>query len=188
MAGVRYCWWDSRSSRLVSRDTVRAPWRSLGYESAIKVGCDQFSSGPWYAVLMGQSGLTMGLALYEDFETLRRMWEGGSDEQNARLTVATSVTFGEEWDIPVADLEAAKKKVTEICQACHAMDGNSQVPDYPKLAGQNQDYLAKTLRDYKSGARKDPTMNGFAGTLTTQDIDNLAAYFSSQPAVLQSRM
>jgi cytochrome c553 len=87
-----------------------------------------------------------------------------------------------------ADLEAAKKKVTELCQACHGMDGNSQVPDYPKLAGQNQDYLAKALRDYKSGARKDPTMSGFAATLTTQDIDNLAAYFSSQPAVLQSRM
>jgi len=87
-----------------------------------------------------------------------------------------------------ADLEAAKKKVSEVCQACHGMDGNSQIPDYPKLAGQNQDYLAKALRDYKSGARKDPTMNGFAGTLTTQDIDNLAAYFSSQPAVLQSRM
>jgi cytochrome c553 len=87
-----------------------------------------------------------------------------------------------------ADFEAAKKKVTEICQACHGMDGNSQVADYPKLAGQNQDYLAKALRDYKSGARKDPTMNGFAGTLTAQDIDNLAAYFSTQPAVLQSRM
>ena len=87
-----------------------------------------------------------------------------------------------------ADLEAAKKKVSELCQACHGMDGNSQVADYPKLAGQNQDYLAKALRDYKSGARKDPTMNGFAGTLTAQDIDNLAAYFSAQPAVLQSRM
>ena len=87
-----------------------------------------------------------------------------------------------------ADLKAAKEKVDQVCQACHGTDGNSQVPDYPKLAGQNQDYLAKALRDYKSGARKDPTMNGFAGTLTTQDIDNLAAYYSSQPAVLQSRM
>jgi cytochrome c553 len=95
--------------------------------------------------------------------------------------LATHAAFG-------ADLEAAKKKVSEVCQACHGMDGNSQVPDYPKLAGQNQDYLAKALRDYKSGARKDPTMQGFAGTLTDQDIGNLAAYFSSQPAVLQSRM
>ena len=100
------------------------------------------------------------------------------------LGVFTAAALLASGAVQAADLEAAKKKVSEICQACHGMDGNSQVPDYPKLAGQNQDYLAKTLRDYKSGARKDPTMNGFAGTLTAQDIDNLAAYFSSQPAVL----
>jgi cytochrome c553 len=87
-----------------------------------------------------------------------------------------------------ADLEAAKKKVTEVCQACHGMDGNSAIPDNPKLAGQNADYLAKALRDYKSGARKNPIMAGFAGALSPQDIDDLAAYFAAQPAVLQSRM
>ena len=87
-----------------------------------------------------------------------------------------------------ADLDAAKKKVTEVCQACHGMDGNSAIPDNPKLAGQNADYLAKALRDYKSGARKNPIMGGFAGTLSTQDIDDLATYFATQPAVLQSRM
>ena len=82
----------------------------MGYEAAIKVECDRFESGPWYAVLMGQSGLTNGLALYEDLETLRRLWAGDQpDEENARESVATSVTFGEEWEIPVADLDAAKR-------------------------------------------------------------------------------
>ena len=61
-------------------------------------------------MLMGQSGLTTGLALYEDLGALRRLWAGDrGDEDNARQTVGTSVTFGEEWDIPVADLEAAKR-------------------------------------------------------------------------------
>ena len=83
-----------------------------------------------------------------------------------------------------ADLTAGQAKAKEICQACHGMDGNSTVPDYPKLGGQYPDYLAKALRDYKSGARKNPIMAGFAGALTTQDIDNLAAYYASQPAVL----
>lgn len=88
----------------------QAPWKKVGYEAAIKVECDKFQSGPWYAVLMGQSGLTTGLALYEDVKVLRRMWAGErADEDNARQTVATTVTFGEEWDIPVADLEAAKR-------------------------------------------------------------------------------
>ena len=83
-----------------------------------------------------------------------------------------------------ADLAAGQAKVKEICQACHGLDGNSTVADYPKLGGQYPDYLAKALRDYKSGARKNPIMAGFAGALTAQDIDNLAAYYASQPAVL----
>jgi hypothetical protein len=37
-----------------------APWKKVGYEAAIKVECDKFQSGPWYAVLMGQSGAAGG--------------------------------------------------------------------------------------------------------------------------------
>jgi len=107
---------------------------------------------------------------------------------NARLFATLVIVLAVSGGACAADLDAAKKKVSELCQACHGMDGNSQVPDYPKLAGQNRDYLAKALRDYKSGARKDPTMTGFAAPLTTQDIDNLAAYYAGQPAVLESRM
>jgi hypothetical protein len=88
----------------------QAPWKKVGYEAAIKVECDKYQSGPWFAVLMGQSGLTTGLALYEDLGALRRLWAGDrADDENARQSVATTVTFGEEWDIPVADLGAAKR-------------------------------------------------------------------------------
>lgn len=83
-----------------------------------------------------------------------------------------------------ADTTAGLAKAKEICQACHGLDGNSATPDYPKLAGQYPDYLAKALRDYKSGARKNAIMGGMAGALTTNDIDNLAAYYASQPAAL----
>ena len=89
--------------------------------------------------------------------------------------------------VAAADLVAAKKTVTDTCQACHGMDGNSPLPENPKLAGQNGDYLAKALRDYKSGARKNPVMGAMAGTLTAKDIENVAAYYSGQPAVLQAR-
>src|SRR5260370_42264387 len=44
----------------------QTPWKKVGFEAAIQIKCDKYQSGPWYAVLMGQSGLTMGLALYED--------------------------------------------------------------------------------------------------------------------------
>ncbi len=86
-----------------------------------------------------------------------------------------------------ANLEAGKAKAAEVCAACHGADGNSPSPDFPKLAGQHRDYLAKALRDYKSGARKNAIMQGFAAALTADDIDNLAAYYSAQPAVVFAR-
>jgi cytochrome c553 len=86
-----------------------------------------------------------------------------------------------------ADLAAGAAKVKEVCAACHGIDGNSPAPDYPRLAGQHRDYLEKALRDYKSGARKNAIMAGFAGALTPRDIENLAAYYNAQPAVLATR-
>jgi cytochrome c553 len=86
-----------------------------------------------------------------------------------------------------ADLAAGQAKVKEVCQACHGLDGNSQTPDYPKLGGQYPDYLAKALRDYKSGARKNPIMAGFAATLSDKDIENVAASFASQPPVVVTK-
>ena len=87
-----------------------------------------------------------------------------------------------------ADPEAGRKKAQEVCAACHNMDGVSTIPDYPKLAGQYPDYLAKALRDYKSGARKNPIMAGMAAGLTQKDIDDVSAYFASLPPVVQTRM
>ena len=94
-----------------------APWKKVGYEAAIKIECDKYQSGPWYAVLMGQSGLTIGLALYEDLRILHRLWtEDLDDEESARQTVATSVTFGEESDCRIADLDASKKYGWEVAR------------------------------------------------------------------------
>ena len=87
-----------------------------------------------------------------------------------------------------ADIEAGKKKVQEVCAACHNMDGVSTIAEYPKLAGQYPEYMAKALRDYKSGARKNPVMAGMAAGLTQKDIDDVSAYFASLPPVLASRM
>ena len=89
--------------------------------------------------------------------------------------------------VRAADVNAGSAKAKEVCAACHGLDGNSPQPDYPKLAGQYPDFLAKALRDYTSGARKNPVMQGFAAALSRQDIDNLAAYYASQPAALVTR-
>jgi cytochrome c553 len=103
----------------------------------------------------------------------------------AILAVAAAFAAGH---VAAADFEAGKKKAQEVCAACHNMDGISTIADYPKLAGQYQDYMAKALRDYKSGVRKNPIMAGMAAGLTQTDIDDLSAYFASLPPVLQTRM
>ena len=83
-----------------------------------------------------------------------------------------------------ADLVAGAAKAKEICSACHGVDGNSADPNNPRLAGQHADYLAKALRDYKSGERNNAIMKGFAAALSKKDIENLAAYFASQKSSL----
>jgi hypothetical protein len=88
----------------------RAPWRSLGYEAAIRVECPSRLKAPRFAVPFGQSGMTYGLALYDDWKTLQRLWQGGrSDEENARMTKALAVTFGDQTDIAAADLDACRR-------------------------------------------------------------------------------
>jgi tetratricopeptide (TPR) repeat protein len=88
----------------------RAPWRQVRGDLPIRVGSSKYQSGPWYAVVMGQSGMTIGLALYEDLEALREVLAGRfSTEEGTRRTSGLSVLFGEEFEMPIHDLEAAEE-------------------------------------------------------------------------------
>lgn len=89
--------------------------------------------------------------------------------------IFTSVSFAK------GDIEAGKEKVMQVCQSCHGLDGIGIDETYPKLAGQFADYMVVALNDYKSGARKNAIMSGFAATLTEEDIENVAAYYSQLP-------
>jgi cytochrome c553 len=97
-----------------------------------------------------------------------------------RFVLAMVVTLAAVNPAAAADIEAGRKKAAEVCAACHGPDGNSPTADFPRIAGQYADYLEKAMRDYKTGARKDPIMSGFANPLTAAEIENLAAYFASQ--------
>ena len=76
------------------------------------------------------------------------------------------------------------KALSATCAACHGADGNSTIPTNPILAGQYESYLVQALNDYKSKARDNAIMGGFAAALSDQDIKDLAAYFSSQESKL----
>jgi cytochrome c553 len=97
-----------------------------------------------------------------------------------RFVLAVVVIVAAANPAAAADIEAGRKKAAEVCAACHGPDGNSPTGDFPRIAGQHADYLAKAIRDYKTGARKDPVMSGFANPLTPTEVENLAAYFASQ--------
>lgn len=81
------------------------------------------------------------------------------------------------------DAEAGKTK-SAVCAGCHGMDGNSQIAQYPKLAGQGEKYLVKQLLDMKSGDRVVNEMLGFLPPLNEQDIEDISAYYASLPATL----
>jgi tetratricopeptide (TPR) repeat protein len=93
----------------------RAPWRKLATDAVVRIECDRYESGPWYAVVMGQSGLTFGMALYDDLMALKKLWTSEmSDEQSARETTALTVTFDDETGTPAADLDASREFGWEV--------------------------------------------------------------------------
>lgn len=80
------------------------------------------------------------------------------------------------------DANKAATIATTVCVACHGADGNSIITANPRLAGQHSEYLAKQLNNFKSGERKNPIMGPMAGTLSADDVVNIAAYFGAQKA------
>jgi cytochrome c553 len=79
-----------------------------------------------------------------------------------------------------ADIEAGKAKVATVCAACHGATGVSVSDSIPNLAAQRTGYLEAQLKALKDGTRKNPIMNAIAAQLSTDDIVNVAAYFSAQ--------
>jgi cytochrome c553 len=78
------------------------------------------------------------------------------------------------------DPAKAQTIVNQVCAACHGVDGNSLLPANPSLAGQHADYLYKQLVEFKAGARANAIMAGMVANLSSDDMRNLAAYYSSQ--------
>jgi len=81
--------------------------------------------------------------------------------------------------------DAAKGQAkSSTCAGCHEIPGwRNAYPAYrePKLAGQHADYIVSALKAYKSGERQHPTMHAIAASLSDQDMQDLAAYFSRAP-------
>jgi cytochrome c553 len=100
--------------------------------------------------------------------------------------VAVYLAGAETLTVSKTDTPADQRpKATEVCLACHGTNGVGITADYPTISGQHRDYIERALHDYQKGGRKNPVMAGMAATLTKQDIEQLAAYYSSQTPALK---
>lgn len=74
---------------------------------------------------------------------------------------------------------AEGRKLARQCSTCHGIDGLAKVPIAPHIAGENFTYLQTQLRNYRSGRREHEIMSVVAQTLSDEDINDLAAWYSS---------
>ncbi len=96
------------------------------------------------------------------------------------LAVMLPVGYAQAGDPAAGEAKAA------TCAACHGANGVSDIASNPILAGQYPSYLEHALRSYRDGSRENAIMAGFAAQLSDEDIEDLAAWFASQPGPLQT--
>jgi cytochrome c553 len=94
------------------------------------------------------------------------------------VVTGSSLAFGADL---VGDPKAAQ---VAMCIGCHGIPGYKasfpEVYQVPMLGGQSAKYIENALKAYQKGERKHPSMRGIAGSLSDQDMANLAAYYSQQ--------
>lgn len=100
------------------------------------------------------------------------------------LALCASVAMADQTD-EIAHA-TARRLAVGVCGTCHGTHGVSELPKFPRLAGQNANYLAVQLKAFRSQTRGDPDaisyMWGMAGNLEDSTIDALAQYYSAQAA------
>ena len=94
------------------------------------------------------------------------------------FTLTTALIFASAT--AMAGDAAAGKAKSAMCASCHGPAGISLSPLWPNLAGQKEQYLIKQIKAFRDGTRQDPMMAPMVAALSDADIDNLAAYYSSQ--------
>ena len=83
-----------------------APWKRMPCFGGVKLESASLKGGPWYVIVMGQSGLVSGLAIYDDLEPVRGMWRNTMTREQALRTQSITVMYGKEWLVSPADCDA----------------------------------------------------------------------------------
>ncbi|TAK83808.1 MAG: c-type cytochrome [Betaproteobacteria bacterium] len=113
-------------------------------------------------------------------DMMKGMAAGVSESDVSNIALFYALQKPARAKTPAAGNAAAGKKAASACGACHGDSGVSGNPATPSLAGQDAQYLAAAVEEYKSGARKDESMKGPASELNERAIKDIAAYYASQ--------
>lgn len=100
----------------------------------------------------------------------------------AVFAVLVAGAFSAGAQVSSSEEAAGKKLAAAVCASCHGADGNSVEPTVPKLAGLQERYLVKQMKDYIAGKRKNDTETPCGPGLKPADVAGLAAWFSNQKA------
>lgn len=98
------------------------------------------------------------------------------------LLVAATAGAAETKAPAKPDLAKGQAIATQVCVACHTVDGSRGSPANPIIAGQHADYLVKQLIEFKEGKRKNAVMSGMVAALTPEDMKDVAAFYASKSA------
>ncbi|MCE2907236.1 MAG: cytochrome c4 [Burkholderiaceae bacterium] len=99
----------------------------------------------------------------------------------ATAAIAGFLALGLGSPAAAADLKRAQEIVEGKCFMCHGIDGESSSPIFPRLAGQNAQYVARQLADYASGKRRSTQMQPMVEGLTASDFEVLGRFYESRP-------
>lgn len=94
--------------------------------------------------------------------------------------LAGSLIFGllSAQSVNAASIYAGEAKAAMVCSQCHGIRTPSADAPFPPLAGRDQEYLKTALKQYRDKTRKSDIMNAIAGSLSDNDINNVAAYYA----------
>lgn len=108
-------------------------------------------------------------------------------------TLLTSITFllllaacseDREPAAPQLDIEAGKAIAQAKCAGCHGLDGAGKTAEIPNLAGQPADYLVDSMHAYREDRRHHAALKDLIAGFGEAEIQNIAGYFASLPAIL----
>ena len=103
--------------------------------------------------------------------------------KHTTMTLCAAVLLTVAVPVQAAGDPQAGREKNSMCAGCHGIPGwrtaYPGVYSVPKLGGQHADYIVAALQAYKNGERSHPSMKGIAGSLSDQDMEDLAAYYAS---------